>query len=115
MTRCAHCEGLILFGGVEANDQTYCNGWCLASAKTLPVPQGYCPACTAATTDTSAGGTFMMNGIGTRLVGAREPCPRCGSIGQRKFLTFVYLPIVPLSAYRVKYVGPKRYLSRKER
>jgi len=32
---------------------------------------------------------------------------------QTHWVTFVYVPVIPLGKYRVKYVPPRRYLSRK--
>jgi len=32
---------------------------------------------------------------------------------QTHWVTFVYVPVIPLGKYRVKYVQPRRYLSRK--
>lgn len=66
-----------------------------------------------ATSDESAGGTFVLNGFGTRLYGSSEACSTCGSVRQTKYVTALFVPVFPLDTYRVKYLGGNRYLSRK--
>ena len=115
MTRCAQCGEVILFGGTELNGKRFCSPKCVAAGTALRQQAGFCERCTLATTEASAGGTFVMNGFGTRLYGSSEPCGICGSVQQTKFVTALYVPLIPLGAYRVKYLSARRYLSRKVR
>ena len=74
---------------------------------------GFCAQCTAISTDKSSGGTYTINGIGTKLYGSQDRCPTCHAVTQTHWITLVYLPVIPLGKYRVKQVTPGRFLSRK--
>ena len=54
-----------------------------------------------------------LNRIGTRLYGGGSRCPVCDSIVQNKFFCLFFIPVIPLGQYRVRYVSPNRYLSRR--
>jgi len=106
--KCTNCQMRVIKGCRDENGvfcSRQCQGW-------FRHP-GYCPACAAATTDEGAGNTHTVNGIGTHLYWKKRPCPVCGSIVQTKFFCVFFLPLVPLGRYRVRYVSPGRYLSRK--
>ena len=77
------------------------------------VHPGFCAACLHGTTEVSSGGTFTFNGIGTRLYGGGDRCPVCQSTVQRLFVCVIFIPLIPLAKYRVKYVAPSRFVSRK--
>jgi len=47
---------------------------------------------------------FTYNGIGTKYYGKREPGPD-GSYITTEWITLVYIPLVPISSYRVCPVG----------
>jgi len=74
---------------------------------------GYCKACQAATTPRVAGSMTTINGIGTSLYGAKDPCPECGSAIQTKFFVFFFIPLIPLGKFRTKWTCPGQYLSRR--
>jgi Skp family chaperone for outer membrane proteins len=50
-----------------------------------------------------------VNGIGTRLYGKRDYDPESQTYVATLYFTFVFVPILPLSAYRVRYAGGNRY------
>ena len=115
MARCAYCEQLILVGGTASGERRFCNARCESRFLALQQQPGFCAGCIASTLDESAGGTFVLNGFGTRMYGSAERCTQCASVRQTKFVTALFVPVFPLGSYRVKYIGPRRYLSRKER
>ena len=106
--KCANCNGMVL-KGIETERGLFCSAEC----RDYAAYPGYCPACVAITTDKSSGGVFVVNGIGTRLYGSNDRCTICGAVTQTHWITFVYLPVIPLGRYRVKKVSPSRFLSRK--
>ena len=69
--------------------------------------------CTESSTPTSAGDNVTVNGIGATFYGARDACKTCGSTTSSQWICVLFIPIFPLGRYRVKYVTPNRYLSRK--
>jgi hypothetical protein len=84
-----------------------------ASATTIFVHPGFCDNCVRASTDVPGGGTFTLNGIGTRLYGSGDRCPICQSVVQRLFFCVLFIPLIPIRKYRVKYIAPARFLSRR--
>jgi hypothetical protein len=74
---------------------------------------GYCAECTRVTSEESSGGTYTLNGIGTKLYFRRQTCPTCGSCVQTKFFCVFYFPLIPLGSYRVRWATPKRFFSRR--
>jgi hypothetical protein len=73
---------------------------------------GFCNACVAATTPTSAGSNYSFNGIGAVFLGAKEPCKTCGSMVRSQWFCVFFIPLFRVGKFRVKYVAPNRYLSR---
>lgn len=65
----------------------------------------FCVACTGATTSESAGGAFRLNGFGTTILGRADPCPECGSVVARKWVTLFFVPVGPIGRYRVIYTS----------
>jgi len=106
--KCNNCGARVLTG-IRDERGLFCSKECQSFA----AHPGFCPACTSVSTDKASGGTYTMNGIGTALYGAKDPCTVCGAVTQTHWITFVYVPVIPLGKYRVKYVQPRRYLSRK--
>jgi len=106
--KCGNCDSRVIKGTTDQYG-TFCSRQCHDNF----VHPGYCDSCLHATTAESSGGTFTFNGIGTRLYGSRDRCPQCSSVIQRLFFCVIFIPIFPLAKYRVKYVAPSRFLSRK--
>lgn len=105
---CVNCNTKVL-KGIETERGVFCSGECRDNV----AHPGFCAACTAMSTDKTSGGTFTLNGIGTKLYGSKDRCSTCGAMTQTHWITLVYLPVIPLGKYRVKKVTPGRYLSRK--
>jgi hypothetical protein len=47
----------------------------------------------------------LLNGIGTTLYGKSDVNPSDGTYVATKYFAFIFMPIVPLGSYRVRYVG----------
>lgn len=75
---------------------------------------GFCSSCVATTADDSAG-SITVNGIGNILYGSGDLCETCGSVVKTQWLCFLFIPIFPLGTFRIKYVAPERYISRRVR
>jgi len=56
----------------------------------------------------SAPAMFTLNGVGTRVYGKDEPSADGTWIGTQ-FLTFIYLPVVPLDQYVMNHAGGRTY------
>lgn len=108
---CANCSTTILFGGRQHDGRRFCSAEC----ESWDRHPGFCEACTRETTDESSGGTFSLNGLGSRLALRRRQCPTCGSWLQTLAFCVLLVPLVPLGKYRVRWVSPKRFVSRKLR
>ena len=108
LKKCANCASTIVFGKKDGENQ-YCNDICLEHHR----HPGFCPECVTETTDESPGGTYTLNGIGTRLYGDAAKCPTCYSVIKGKWFCLVFIPVIPLGKYRIKPVVATRYLGRK--
>ncbi len=106
--KCSNCGSRVVWGPRDELG-VYCSKEC-QNFRHFP---GFCQKCADATTAESAGSTTTLNGIGTRLYGGGLRCPVCSSIVQTKYFCLIFIPIIPLGKYRVRYVSPNRYLSRK--
>ena len=106
--KCSNCGSRVVWGQRDELG-VYCSEQCRSF---LHYP-GFCQTCADGTTAQDAGSTTTLNGIGTRLYGGGSRCPLCASIVQTKFFCLLFIPLIPLGRYRVRYVSPKRYLSRK--
>jgi hypothetical protein len=73
---------------------------------------GYCADCQKETTNNTAGSTVTWNGIGLRFFGNLAECPTCFSVIKRKWFCFLFIPLIPLKRYRMKYKTKKVYFSR---
>ena len=67
---------------------------------------GFCYRCWAETTDESPEGSFTVDLIGTRLIGADSECPTCHSAITTSWFCVV-VPVRRLGRYRVLPGGPK--------
>jgi len=88
----------------------------LLRSQAISIPR-FCANCLSQTLDDSPGSTGTINLIGTMLLGRRDWCPVCGSVVQRMWF-FFFLPIVPMSRYRVIYLkggffSATRYIGRR--
>jgi hypothetical protein len=108
MARCASCNGVIFFGKKEG-DLQFCNQTCM---EFFAAPN-FCQNCVDETTPESPRGTYVINGVGTRIYGNRSKCPNCFSVIKKKWFCIVYIPVIPLGTYRIKPVTVTRYLGRK--
>ncbi|HEX7153165.1 MAG TPA: hypothetical protein VF618_16890 [Thermoanaerobaculia bacterium] len=106
--KCQNC-GARIISGVRDEEGLFCSMEC----RNFFVVPGFCDTCLSASTDVSSGGTFTFNGVGTKLYGSKGPCEICGSVIQTAFICLLFVPVIPLARYRVKYVSPTRFLSRK--
>src|SRR4051812_26151725 len=104
MKRCGHCQTRIVFGGLRVGGQRFCGQSC-ANKVFPPAPLVFCPQCVAETTTQSPGDLWSLNGWGTTLLMDRSlpACEECGSLGGRVWITVFFLPVIPLSQYRVLF------------
>ena len=124
---CQHCKDF--FCGeclTEAGDYYYCSkALCAAvgaeaviakrKATSAALAYGFCATCLAETEEERSGGTFTLNGIGTRFFGQMEHCPVCKSVRTNAWICIFYIPIFRLARYRVIWLGRNRFLSRRLR
>jgi hypothetical protein len=75
----------------------------------------FCEVCLQQTIQIRTGDIGTFNGIGTSFYGHRDVCPHCGSAIKTLFGCFFFIPIVPQGEFRVKYVAPRRFISRRIR
>lgn len=61
----------------------------------------FCGPCTDETIAYLAPDTGTFNGIGTTFYGAADPCPRCGSVVKREYFCVLWIPVWPMSRYRI--------------
>lgn len=106
--KCSNCGSRVVWGQRDELG-VYCSEQC-QSFFHFP---GFCQSCADGTTAEDAGSTTTLNGIGTKLYGSGSRCPVCQSIVQTKFFCLLFIPVIPLGKYRVRYVSSNRYLSRK--
>src|SRR6185436_3254734 len=104
MARCAVCNS-IMFGGYSHGEERFCSLVCYTYS---PI-RDFCLKCVEETTDESPGNTTNP---GMRLVDAKDRCPDCHAIVQRKLLFGLVFWWTP-TRYRVLYVGHKTYVGRR--
>src|SRR4030095_9787218 len=107
--RCQNCGRVVFGGGVRDKLDIFCSTVCRNNV----AHPGFCNACIAASTPTPAGGNVTVNGIGSTFYGSSNACKTCGSVVQRQWFCCFFIPLIRLGKFRVKYVAPNRYLSRK--
>jgi len=110
MHKCANCNALILFGKSEANLH-FCNQICMEH---FAAPH-FCEGCLAETSSKEVGSTFTLNGIGSRLYGAKRKCPKCFAVDKTLWFCILFIPIIPLGEYRIKSVTANKYRGRQLR
>jgi len=108
MTRCQNC-GRRVWGRPRDKLGTFCSITCRNNF----VHPGFCNTCIAATMPVSAGDSIMVNGIGGMFYGKKDWCKSCGSVVRSQWLCVFFVPLFRVGRFRVKYVAPNRYLSRK--
>jgi hypothetical protein len=91
--------------------RTYCSEECLIWGALGPTE--FCPVCVQSTTADSTGDLNRFNGTGRVFIGASRRCPQCRSRVRRVWFTLLYIPVLPLSHYRVIQASPRRFFSRK--
>jgi len=115
---CEHCL-------IEAADYYYCaKPACRAASGQAVVEQKeatraayarwFCDTCIEATEDAKARKTFLtMNGIGVRLIGKFDPCPRCHSVQSGAWMCLFFIPIFRFDRYRVIWLGGDSLMTRR--
>ena len=106
--KCTNCSTRVVIGKTDEIG-IFCSTVCQLFYRN----PGFCKSCDASTTPESAGSTHTVNGIGTKIYGSKSPCQQCGSSIQTKFFCVIYIPLIPLGKYRLKWATPSRYISRK--
>jgi endogenous inhibitor of DNA gyrase (YacG/DUF329 family) len=106
--KCANCSTRVVMGKKDPNG-IFCSSVC----QNFYRYPGFCKNCSTSTSDVSAGGTFTMNGVGTKIYGGKDPCPECASTIQTKWFVILFIPVIPIGKYRTKWCTPGRYISRK--
>ena len=106
--KCANCSTRVVMGKKDTNGI-----FCSAVCQNFFRYPGFCKRCNTSTNEKSAGSTVTVNGIGTALYGRKDPCGECGSVIQTKWFVVIFIPLIPIAKYRLKYCSPGRYISRK--
>jgi hypothetical protein len=106
--KCQNC-GRRVFGRPSPNEPGI---FCSTRCRNNFMDPGFCGACVAATTPTPAGSSIRINGIGAGFYFGRDWCKTCGSVVQSQWFCVLFIPLVPMGKFRVKYVTPNRFLSR---
>ena len=106
--KCTNCKTRVVRGRRD-DSGIFCSTVCQSFYR-YP---GFCQTCNTATSDVSAGSTYTVNGVGTKIYGGKEPCSECGSTIQTKWFVVLYIPLIPIGKYRTKWCNPYQYLSRK--
>ena len=86
--------------------------FCSTACKDYAAHPGFCSACIADSTAASAGDTITVNGFGFMFFDRRDRCNTCGSMIRSQWFCILFIPIFRAGRYRVKYITPKRYMSR---
>jgi hypothetical protein len=106
--RCAECGSRIVPGGFSEGDARYCSMACYTAG---PFP-GFCQECEASTTDDAPGSTSTYNGIGATLRAGGRRCATCHSMPAKKWVIVLFLPVIPLKPYRIRWVNRRAYVGR---
>lgn len=109
MQSCRSCRRKIIFGARWESGSSYCSIEC----RDHFFHPGFCNGCLAASTDISGGNMWTAAGSGERFLGRRSLCPACRSVVLTKWSCFLFIPFARLPAYRVKYLAPGQFLSRR--
>ncbi len=76
--------------------------------------QLFCPQCID-TTEAKPGAMrlLLMNGIGFRLGRSTNECPICHSVEARVWFCLFFLPIFPVTRYRLVFIGRDSFITRR--
>lgn len=111
---CTHCGAFaITLPFRDSLGRTYCSEACMQWLG--EGPRTFCKKCLFETVAQSSGNLSRINGIGTAFGGSSDACASCRSVIKRVWFTALFIPVVPLSRYRVIQVSPREFLSRKLR
>ncbi len=105
--RCQNCGKLM----DSERDAQFCSQPCRINYE----HPTFCGACLEETIPISAGDMETVNGIGIGLYGKGHVCQACGSLLQRVCFCILFIPVIPLAKFRVKYRPDGKYLSRRTR
>ena len=108
--RCQNCGSRVLFGHKDEGG-IFCSRICHDYYK----HPGLCEVCLSQTVEIRFGGTATVNTVGTAYYGRSDKCAHCGSVIRRQFVCILFIPVVPLGRFRVKYFSPGRFFSRRIR
>jgi hypothetical protein len=98
--RCANCKARVLGRGVRDKLGIFCSMVCRNNV----AHPGFCNACIAATTPVlAAGSNITINGIGHWFYGTTDPCKTCGSVVRNRWLCILFIPVLRVGTFRVKY------------
>jgi len=109
VSSCSNCNATLISAAVKDGDLKFCSKKCHEHYK---IPD-FCDDCISSTTDKSSGNLYRLNGIGTTLIGFMDECPKCKSILKTYWFTFLFIPLIPLAKYRLKYVTKDSFITRK--
>jgi hypothetical protein len=108
---CANCGSASLtLPYRDAGGRTYCSEECLIWGALGPTE--FCQGCVRGTTAKSTGNMNRLNGTGRSFIGGSQRCPRCRSMIRRVWFTLLYVPLIPLSRYRVIHSSPREFFAR---
>src|SRR5262249_43430344 len=65
---------------------------------------GFCRECRAGSTPRAPSGVSTSNWVGPRVYGGAGECEQCGSVVRVLWFVLLYIPLVPLGAYRYKRI-----------
>jgi hypothetical protein len=108
MRRCKVCNTIVVGSTLRDGADSFCSLYCFTKSTT----PGFCKDCLDATTPKSPGSTYLYNGIGTRLLFAKDRCPTCHSVVQTKFFVLAIIPLIPLGRFRLIYTDRLKYVGR---
>ena len=112
LNACKGCGAIIVAGGVTRAGDRFCNHACL----NFHLSKGFCERCVEETLPQSAGNLWTFNGIGVTMYGDSRLCADCGSAIRRVWFVVFYIPLIPLTRFRViDSGGGRKFYSRKVR
>jgi hypothetical protein len=108
MRRCPVCQRIILFSKFRGDGAVFCSAYCL----TFSAMPGFCQQCAAETDRSVAGEVSVSELAGSMMFGAKDRCPRCHSIVQRKVRYILAVPVGWRARYRVIYTSRATFVAR---
>ena len=111
---CTHCGlSAITLPFRDNLGRTYCSEACMLWLG--EGPRTFCKKCMFETVVQASGNLSRINGIGAAFGGSSDACPNCRSVVKRVWVTIFFIPVFPLSKYRVIQISPREFLSRRLR